>query len=79
VTAGTIYTGAGIVTVAAAPVVATVAETADEAIIVGFADNPRVWQGTMDVAQGLFQPTSRPTTPEGLVMRIIMGYWIGKH
>jgi len=86
VTAGTIYTGTGIVAVVAAPaapVVASVAADAidvvNEEIILNFADNPQVWRGTMDVVQGILQPTSRPMTPEGFVIRLIVGYWATKH
>ncbi len=82
VTAGTIETGLGIGTVVAAPAVPEIGAAVDvakEEIVLAFADDPRAWQGTLDVVQGVFRPTSTPTTPEGIAIRIIMMYLVNRH
>ncbi len=74
VDAGTRWTGLGVTAVVAAPVVATVGAAANTGVIATFAEDPRAWQGTIDVVHGVFRPRSTPTTPEGLAIRIIMMY-----
>jgi hypothetical protein len=69
---GTVYTGLGVTAVVTAPVVATVGAAANTEVIITFGDDPRAWKGTEDVIQGLFQPNSRPTTPEGLAIRVVI-------
>jgi len=82
VNAGAIYTAAGILVVVASPVVVPAFESAADAtnagIIASFADDPEAWRETIDVVQGFLQPTSRPTTPLGLVARVTMLYWVSR-
>jgi hypothetical protein len=83
VTAGTIYTGAGIVTVVAAPAAPAVADAyyaVNDYALELEAESPGTIKATADVIRSLLSPmsTTPPSTVSGFTMRGIMWFWMNK-
>ncbi len=83
VTAGTIYTGAGIVTVVAAPAFPAVADAyyaVNDYALELEAESPGTIKATADVIRSLLSPmsTTPPSTVSGFTMRAIMWFWMNK-